>query len=352
MEHHEHLRETREAAGPDVDELVNYARKAMMAGVRGDDLLRHLADRYDKTHLMAAASELKASTVDQHLLGNVILEPELFASCGEMERFLKENKVAGTAKFAKTCSDCRGCSYRAKSRCQRFATTLVREMPDSPKVFAHYATQLVEAKRLPTKVAKACAQKARDNREATAAIFAWVEMSPKKRREVQSHVPSVGVPERRSVAQNPREAQIQQVAQLINTGAPLSRIKAATFEYLGRTPFERVAREAIQRRGSMPWTSFAKCDHPLLMDKTADFTLDAGEDCTDCVHNYGDHCHMNQKAFTEPFMASEEVEINFIPEEESFFAGSTPTIDASPSLPNTPALEPYDVEGLDEGFEV
>lgn len=355
LEHHEHLREQRHARGPDKDVVLTVARKAMMGGLRGDALLHFLAARFDKAHLQAAAKDLRSYTVDQHLLGNVILEPELFESCGKMATFLKDRKVAGTAKLVKTCEDCRGCRYRNASYCHAFGATLVKQMPDSPKVFARYVEMLRDAGKLTDDVVEAVQKKARNHREATAAIFAWAEMAPTLRHEVQSAVPSSGaVPERREVKQTPYEAQVRTVGKLINTGARLNRIKSSILGYLGKTSFERVAREAMTRRGAMPLESFGSCDHPMLMDKRAEFELIPGPPCEGCVNNYGTHCRLNQRhfkqQFVEPSKYTETPEL--MGEDERFFEGSVPTIDATPSVSSVPALEAFDVEGLDEGFEV
>lgn len=355
LEHHEYLREQRQARGPDKERVLIEARKAMMAGVRGDALLHLLAAKFDKPHLQAAAEDLKTYTVDQHLLGNVILEPELFASCQEMEKFLKTRKVAPTAKFAKVCGDCQGCPYRKKSRCSKFATTLVNEMPNDRRVFEHYAGELGQSGKLPRKVASAVQEKTQDYRQATAALFAWVSQAPKTRRESNAVVPNSALPERREVTQTPREVLIKTVGKLLNTGARVDKVKSSTLGYLGKVSFERVAREAMTRRGSMPWASFGSCTHPMLMDREASFTLDAGERCAGCTHNYGDHCHVNKRAFSEPFLP-EENRYDEVPElmgeDEEMFLDSTPEMDVSPSESDLPALEPGEVEGLDEGFEV
>ena len=354
LEHHEHLREVRQAHEPDKEIVLVEARKAMMAGIHGDALLYFLASRFDKGHLQVAASDLQTYTVDQHLLGNVILEPELFASCQEMKAFLKDRKFSGTAKLAKSCVSCRGCPSRRKSHCQMFDVTLVKEMPESQKVFSHYVDVLKSSGKLPANVAVLAAKKARNYREATAAIFAWVEKAPSLRREVQGTLPNTARPERREVVQTPREAQIQTVGKLINTGAKVDRIKSSILGYLGKTHFEGVAKEAMSRRGVMPLSSFASCDHPLLMDNKVSFTLDAGPDCGDCVQNYGDHCHVNKRSFTESFVDDSRYADtpDLMGEDETFFQDSTPTMDLTPSISSAPALEAYEVEGLDDGFEI
>lgn len=356
LEHHEHLREQRQAKAPDKERVLIEARKAMMAGIRGDALLHFLAAKFDKPHLQVAAKDLKTYTVDQHLLGNVILEPELFASCQEMEKFLKTRKVTPTAKFAKVCGDCRNCSYRSKSRCSKFATTLVNEMPNDRRVFEHYAGELGNSGRLPSKVASAVQEKTQDYRQATAALFAWVAQAPStSRRESSAAVSNFALPERREVSQTPRDALIATVGKLLNTGARVDKVKSATLGYLGKVSFERVAREAMTRRGSMPWASFGSCSHPMLMDREASFTLEAGDRCAGCTHNYGDHCHFCKRAFSEPFLP-EENKYDEVPEligeDEEMFLDSTPEMDLSPSESDLPALELEDFEGLDEGFEV
>lgn len=354
MEHHEYLREAREERGPDAEVVLVEARKAMHAGIRGDRLLEYLASKFDRAHLQAAGPELNSYVIDQHLLGNVILEPELFASCEKLEAFLKDNKVAGTAKFAKTCSDCQDCPLRKKSHCQKFAATLVKELPNDERVFTHYAGLLGEQGKVSRKTAAATQLQARDYREATAALFAIAETAPVLRREVEAAQPNTAVPERRGVAQTPRLALLKTVSNLINEGAHMDKIKEATRTYLGTTPFEAVAQTAMSRRGSMPWSSFGYCDHPLLVDKKARFTLEAGANCGDCVQNYGDHCHLNKRSFTESFVdSSRYAEVPaLISADEQMFIDATPRMDVSPSEPSSPELDVHDIGGLDEGFEV
>lgn len=354
MEHNEYLREAREEQGPDAGIVIVEARKAMHAGIRGDHLLEYLASKFDKAHLQAAGPELNTFVVDQHLLGNVILEPELFASCEKLEQFLQDNRVAKTAKFAKTCSDCQECPFRKNSHCQKFAATLVRDMPDDERVFKHYAAQLGNEGKLSRKMANATQLKARDFREATAAIFAIAENAPVLRKEAEAVQMNTAVPERRGVAQTPRLALLKTVSKLIDEGAPMDKIKEATRTYLGTTPFEMIAQKAMSKRGSMHWDSFGYCDHPLLVDKKARFKLEAGNNCAGCVHNYGDHCHLNKRTFTESFVDSSRYADTpeLISEDERMFIDATPQMDVSPSEPSSPELDVHDIGGLDEGFEV
>lgn len=352
--HQEHLRETRRASGPDVEAVLVTARKAMMAGYRGDDLAEVLAGKFDREHLLAAAEEIQASTVDQHLLGNVILEPELFASCDEMEKFLKMRKTPPTAKLAKTCGECQGCPQRAGSFCKKFGTTLVREMPDAEKVFNHYAKNLQAARLISPKTVEAVKQQAPDFKQGTAALFAWASQSGGGRREAEVAPQVMGVPERRVVVQTPRDAAIRVIEGMNQQGWSWDKIKSATAELLGKTPFGVVAKSVLAKSGEASWQSFGACDHPLLMDRTAKFRLEPGNKCGGCVHNYGTHCAFNQRVFTRSFVDPSRYAAtpDLISEDERLFEGVTSSLDVSPSLPSTPSLEASDIGGLDEGFEV
>lgn len=86
--------------GPEhVEPVVMVAKRAMMIGLKGDQILSHLRERFPQEQLKAASSELKKVAAEQGLLGPVYIDLGAFESTREAASFLGTHR-ARTASLA------------------------------------------------------------------------------------------------------------------------------------------------------------------------------------------------------------------------------------------------------------
>lgn len=346
--HHEHLRTERKADLPkvDVEGILVAARKLMTAGVRGREVLVRLASLYPQHAMEAAWPTLKTFDTDQWLLGSVILEPELFASCKEMGKFLKDNKVANTSKLVKACSECDGCPYRKQSFCEAFQKSLVTKLPESPKLLQAYLGEDFPASKVAT-VAGLALKKAGSPLRALAQLIEARSVAARRvvRKQVEATAPSYRIPEPRTSASSPRETVVATLANLVDQGLTVDKIRTHTATYIGTASFDRLWKEATESKGVLAWKTYGICDHPLLM-KSAVVKMVPGPKCAGCTHNYGDRCAVNGKIFTRSFAPPVQVidAADIVRGEEQPFVGAETELTVEPSTPQVASLEADEVE--------
>jgi hypothetical protein len=328
----------------------------MTAGVRGRELLVRLASQFARHDLEAAWPTLRKYSTDQWMLGNVILEPELFASCQEMGGFLKRHPKAAGAMMVKVCSECEGCPYRKQSFCEAFQKPLVKHIPNTPQLLQAYFLGDHQSPKVASALTRVALERVPDPIQALAQFLETREAKLKgaqaKRAEVQGTVASYNVPEPRTAKGTPRDAVVATIENLVGQGLTVDKIRAHTASYVRASAFNRIWKEATEAKGAVAWTTFGSCDHPLLMQATR-IKLKAGPKCTGCVHNYGDHCNLNKKAFTKSFTVPRpEIDAaDIVREEEKPFVGAETELTVEPSMPQVAGCDVEEM-GLTDEFEV
>jgi hypothetical protein len=128
--------------GPgDLTEVVMVAKKAMMSGMAGPEVLAHLRERFPEETLKTASAELTKVASEEGLLGNVYIDLSAYNSTREAVHQLGHHKVR-LASFAV------GAPMREKDfvdsfgRCRNLAKTVVASVDYSPRVLSHYETHL------------------------------------------------------------------------------------------------------------------------------------------------------------------------------------------------------------------
>ena len=131
-----------------VDQIVREAKKAVMAGLTGKDLSKHLKARFSSRQLIMATEELKKVAEEVGLLGNVYVDVSAFNSYDEADQFLKmhRNRLArdlllDTKNFSPNLI-----SYLASS----FHKNVVASVEYGEKLYKKYKDHLVAAGRIPS----------------------------------------------------------------------------------------------------------------------------------------------------------------------------------------------------------
>lgn len=127
----------------DVKELVKFAKKQMMCGKVGADLISSLQERTNSHVIKAAYAELAKLAKEQGLLGTVYVDPTVFSSCQEGAKYL--SKRAKTAKYVTKLSSCVGCTHNNCGRCSLYKRTLSASIDYDESLFNFYSKHLSSA---------------------------------------------------------------------------------------------------------------------------------------------------------------------------------------------------------------
>lgn len=284
-----------------VDSAIIEARKSIVKGIRGASLVEHLKASFSRPVLKVAFDVLSSRAIDQFLLGNVIVEPEMYASCDELSLVLSHG-YARSSKFAKAIEDCKTCPKRTSSTCNLFGKTLVDEVPNDRKVFAFYRKKLADLGLIDEEIAR-IASSTPDYRLALATLFLEADKGAKRsqieRREYSTDktYSPYAAPERR-VAKTPRQAVLNKMESMVESGETVATIRSAS-SLLGKSAFSDAFITVANRFEAIPWETFGSCDHPLLMDKRGSFELERGPKCSGCVYDGTTACSLNKKSFVD-----------------------------------------------------
>lgn len=337
-----------------VDTAVIEARKALHRGVRGAALNQFLEDRYPEAVLKSAYPIIASRAIDEFLVGNVIVEPAMYASCEELARELRHGH-SPTAKFAAALEDCSGCPKRTGSHCNLFKKTLVSEVPNDQRVFAHYRDMLSNQGLIGGEIVKA-ASSVQDYRLAIAAIFAEAHKNTQKRKATRktystdvTYSPDAA-PQRRS--STPRTAVLSRMESMLEKGYTVDQIRSAS-SLLGKTAFSDSFLKVANRFEAIPWETFGNCNHPFLLDKRGSFLLEKGSKCEGCVHNRVSGCALNKKSFADVELeVAEFSEATLSGYQEHFSTfDETPDLTVEANDEGLPGLDATQITGLGK-FEV
>jgi len=124
----------------DIKELVKFAKKQMMSGKVGDDLVNSVKERTNVHVIKAAYKELAKLAEEQGLLGTVYVDPTVFSSCREGSEFLK--KRAKTAKYVTSMSSCADCTQNNCGRCSLFKRNIRASVEYNESLYNFYSKHL------------------------------------------------------------------------------------------------------------------------------------------------------------------------------------------------------------------
>lgn len=131
----------------DLFDVARVAKKAMMQGLKGPELVGQLRDRFDKGTLKAASGHLKKVAAEEGLLGNVYIDLSPFRNVREAAKLLSAAKI-------RLASFVIGSPYQednfidAHGNCKLLKKAAVDKVDYTPEVLKHYATHLKNAGRL------------------------------------------------------------------------------------------------------------------------------------------------------------------------------------------------------------
>ena len=113
-------------SAPDVQSLINFVKKQMMAGKTGKDLIEVVSKKVTPDIVKQAYSELEKLSKEQGLLGNVYIDPTLFSKCVEGSASL--SKTTKTAKYVLAMDKCAGCAFNKSGRCEVYKKKVSTEI--------------------------------------------------------------------------------------------------------------------------------------------------------------------------------------------------------------------------------
>lgn len=122
---------------PDVNSLLNYTKRQMMAGKSGDDLIEAIREKATPNLIKAAYAELQKLSKEQGLLGSVYVDPTVFSKCTDGAEFV--SKRAKTARYVKAMDKCSGCFYNKQSRCEVYKRVIAKEINYGEEIFNFYS---------------------------------------------------------------------------------------------------------------------------------------------------------------------------------------------------------------------
>jgi len=131
---------TPKAPEQDINDLLNYTKRQMMSGKQGSALVEAINKYASPEVIRSAFKYLSAFKDDYGLLGNVYVDPEVFAKCADGAKFL--DKRAKTARYVKKMSKCDGCFFNNCGNCQIYKRAVASEIPYDGKTFSFYANHL------------------------------------------------------------------------------------------------------------------------------------------------------------------------------------------------------------------
>jgi len=110
----------------DVPKLLNFLKLQMMSGKKGSELRQILKERAHPELIKIAFEDIKKVSSELGLLGNVYIDPTLFAKCDEGADFVR--KRAKTSKYVVAMDKCSGCSFNKEGRCDIYKKHLAKEV--------------------------------------------------------------------------------------------------------------------------------------------------------------------------------------------------------------------------------
>jgi hypothetical protein len=122
-------------------EVERVAKKAMMMGLSGKDLVLHLRERFSSDTIDAAKENLKKVASEEGLLGNVYLDLSAFNTTKEALSTLGHHKIR-LASFAVGAPSRERNYVDQTGKCMHLAKTVVGEVEYTPALLNHYASHL------------------------------------------------------------------------------------------------------------------------------------------------------------------------------------------------------------------
>ena len=121
----------------DVEDLLAFTKKQMMSGKKGNSLVEILKERSTPELIKKAYSRLKELSLEQGLLGNVYIDPTVFARCEEGSNFV--SKKTKTARFVKAMDKCSNCCFNKKGRCDVYKKNIASQINYDAEMLDFYS---------------------------------------------------------------------------------------------------------------------------------------------------------------------------------------------------------------------
>jgi len=128
----------------DIFEVARVAKKAMMQGLAGKDVVTHLRERFSSEVLDAASGELKKVASEDGLLGNVYIDLSPFRTTHEAAIQLGKSRIR-LASFVVGSPSQERDYVDSFGRCRNLSKTAVDKVEYSQEVLSHYENHLRNA---------------------------------------------------------------------------------------------------------------------------------------------------------------------------------------------------------------
>lgn len=122
-------------------EVIRVAKKAMMSGLTGKNVLAHLQERFPSGLLNCCVPELSKVASETGLLGNVYLDLSAFSTTKEARDYLGGYKTR-LASYAVGKPTKEANFVDSFGKCRNLSKTVVDKVDYTPGLLAHYATHL------------------------------------------------------------------------------------------------------------------------------------------------------------------------------------------------------------------
>jgi len=134
--------ETKKAADENnVQDVVDTAKKCLMAGMKNDELITKLSQLFTPAMIKSAKEELAKVASEQGLLGNVYVDMTAFSSCAEANKLLGRNKIR-TARFVIGNPKGKCCRNHKVGYCNELKKKVVAEVMYDDTLFGQYTTHM------------------------------------------------------------------------------------------------------------------------------------------------------------------------------------------------------------------
>lgn len=124
----------------DVKELINYTKKQMMAGKKGEVLKKIIQQKSLPKIIKSALKHLIKLSEEQGLLGDVYIDPTIFKNCDKGAEFVR--KRAKTAKYVLAMDKCTGCIFNHNNRCENYKKHIAKDIVYDEELFNFYSKHL------------------------------------------------------------------------------------------------------------------------------------------------------------------------------------------------------------------
>lgn len=121
----------------DVNELLKFTKKMMMAGKKDSALRNIIKERTSPEVIKNAFDHLKKLSSEQGLLGHVYIDPSVFSKCTEGAEFV--SKRAKTAKYLLAMDKCSGCVFNKQGRCDVYKKHVTSSISYDDNLFSFYS---------------------------------------------------------------------------------------------------------------------------------------------------------------------------------------------------------------------